>query len=417
MHTPPAPQAPWRFGLRLQLSLALALLGIVCIAGVAVGLATLVSLRDEARVAVMVSEARRAAADRVALATLLCRRYEKDILLTLDQPTARTAYFGQWQEAYGDLRGAIDAYAALATTAEEREQAADWQTNAGTYFAAITDVERAMAGGAVTTPQAANTALEPFKEPIRLLTDSAMAVAERERGQLQTTNAALLDSTAAAVQLLGGISLVVVLFTAAWSLWFPRRLLRPIHQLRAATQRFAQGEVGARAGLQRRDELGELGASFDRMVGQIQVQLAELDQRALVEEQNKQLRSLLDLVRDLETPAIPLLDGVLLVPIVGNLDTRRTSLLQERVLDAIFRQRARAVLLDLTGVAVIDTQVAQAIQQLVAAIKLLGTQTIVTGISPQVAQTVSQLGLGFEDVQVAGRVQDGVAAILQITPG
>jgi anti-anti-sigma regulatory factor len=104
---------------------------------------------------------------------------------------------------------------------------------------------------------------------------------------------------------------------------------------------------------------------------------------------------------------------VLLVPLVGHLDTRRVDLLQERVIEAVYTQHTQTVILDLTGVAVIDTEVAHAIKQFIAAIQLLGARTIVSGINAQVAQTVSHLGVRFEGVQLAARVQEAIAAVIQ----
>lgn len=111
----------------------------------------------------------------------------------------------------------------------------------------------------------------------------------------------------------------------------------------------------------------------------------------MIREQNEQLRALLELVRDLEIPAIPLLDGVLLVPVVGRLDTRRVSLLQERVIETVYTQRAHTVILDLTGITMVDTSVAQAVEQFIATL----------------------LGVSFNGVQIASRVQEGIAAVLQ----
>ena len=105
---------------------------------------------------------------------------------------------------------------------------------------------------------------------------------------------------------------------------------------------------------------------------------------------------------------------IAIVPVVGHLDTRRVTLLQQRVIEAVHTQRAQVVILDLTGITMVDTKVAHAIQQFVMAVQLLGARTIVTGISAQVAQTVTHMGVGFERVQIAARVQEGIAAVLPV---
>ncbi len=143
------------------------------------------------------------------------------------------------------------------------------------------------------------------------------------------------------------------------------------------------------------------------------------EQQALLEDANAELRSanqqqaaLIELVRDLETPAIPLLEGVLALPLIGHIDTRRANILTETTLQAVHRERARVVLIDITGVSVVDTAVAQRIEQLAQAIRLLGARVILTGMRAEVAQTIAAQGLDFSAVETAGRLQDGVARVI-----
>ncbi|HEY1011775.1 MAG TPA: STAS domain-containing protein, partial [Herpetosiphonaceae bacterium] len=127
---------------------------------------------------------------------------------------------------------------------------------------------------------------------------------------------------------------------------------------------------------------------------------------------NDQLEALVSLVRQLETPVIPLLDGVLVAPLVGNLDSRRIDEVAAAVLGQVHQQRAQTVIIDITGIPVMDTQSVQALNQLAQAVRLLGAEVILTGINAEVAQTVSQLGLRLPNIHTAGRLQDGVAAVL-----
>jgi anti-anti-sigma regulatory factor/HAMP domain-containing protein len=403
----------WHPSLRLQLMLASGLLCTILAGVLALALIGLVRLRTETQQAIAVAGAKSQIANEVAIATLLCRRYEKDVFLNLDVPTTRATYLTQWKAAYQTLQQTIDHYATLASTDEERQQVELWRRESRTYQGAVLNTEHAIAVGQITTPQAANAALTPFKDSIRTLTESAREWAQRDSVILQQTNTRLTTISDQFFQLLVGMGLVALLFALGWSILFPIRLLRPIHSLQRVTQRLAQGELTARADLGSADELGALADSFNQMAQRIHQQIAELDQSAVVREQNEQLRALLDLVRDLEIPAIPLLNGVLLVPLVGHLDTRRVDLLQERVVEAVYTQHTQTVILDLTGVAVIDTKVAHAIEQFVAAVQLLGARTIVTGINAHVSQTVTHLGVRFERVQIAARVQEAIAAVLQ----
>jgi anti-anti-sigma regulatory factor/HAMP domain-containing protein len=412
MRSPIPSSRYWRPGLRLQLILAFGLLFAMLAGALAVAIGGLIYLRTGTQSAITIAGAKSRVAGEVAIATLLCRRYEKDIFLNLDSPDTRSIFLTQWQAAYTDLQRSIDQYANLANTDADRQQAAMWRQESSAYQSAILDTDQAIAAGRLTTPQAANAALALFQGSIRTLTDSAQAVAQRENTTLQRTNAVLATTSDQILYLIVGVCLIALVLALVWCILFPIRLLRPIQHLRVVTQRLAQGELTARAELVRADELGALADSFNQMAARIRQQMTELDQSAVVQGQNEQLRALLALVQDLETPAIPLLDEVLLVPLLGHLDTRRARLLQQRILEAVYAQHAQMVILDMTGLPMIDIAVAHHIQQLATAIQLLGAQTMVTGIRAPVAETLSQLGTLFEKIHVAGRLQEGLAAVL-----
>jgi nitrogen fixation/metabolism regulation signal transduction histidine kinase len=291
----------WHPSLRLQLMLASGLLCAILVGVLALALIGLVRPRTETQQAIAIAGTKSQFANEVAIATLLCRRYEKDIFLNLDLPSTRTTYLNQWQAAYQTLQQAIDQYATLASTDEERQQVEVWRRESKAYQGALLDIEHTITSGGVTTPQAANAALTPFKDSIRTLTESAREWAHRDSVILQQTNTRLTTISDQFFQLLIGMGLVALLFALGWSILFPIRLLRPIHSLQRVTQRLAQGDLTARADLTRTDELGALADSFNHMAQRIHLQIAELDQSAVIREQNEQLHAFLDLVRDLES--------------------------------------------------------------------------------------------------------------------
>jgi len=138
-----------------------------------------------------------------------------------------------------------------------------------------------------------------------------------------------------------------------------------------------------------------------------EAQAHELAQKAHeLEAQNAQQRRLLDLVNTLETPAVSLAEGVLLAPVVGHLDSRRASDLTKRLLDEVSTQRARMVILDIAGVPTVDTAVAQSILRAIQAVRLLGCEVTVTGISASVAATMTQLGINMGGVKTARTPQE-----------
>jgi anti-anti-sigma regulatory factor len=141
---------------------------------------------------------------------------------------------------------------------------------------------------------------------------------------------------------------------------------------------------------------------------------AEAD-RAFAEQQSRELaqrnaeqQRLIELVATLETPTIAVADGVLLAPLVGALDSRRAQAFIGRLLQAVSEQRARQVILDITGVTAVDTQVAHALLQTAQALGLLGCQVTITGVSAMVATTLTELGVDLEGVTTARSPQEAL---------
>lgn len=114
-------------------------------------------------------------------------------------------------------------------------------------------------------------------------------------------------------------------------------------------------------------------------------------------------------IRELSTPLIPLTDQVILMPLIGNVDTQRAQQVMETLLDGISSYRAKTVILDITGVAVVDTQVAQALIRSAQAVRLLGARVVLTGIGPTMAQTLVHLGVDLSSIVTQGSLQSGIA--------
>ncbi len=131
-------------------------------------------------------------------------------------------------------------------------------------------------------------------------------------------------------------------------------------------------------------------------------QAAELARR------NAEQQRLLELVAILETPTIRLADGILLAPLVGALDERRAQTLTTRLLHDVNAQRARRVILDISGVATVDDQVARGLVNTTHALELLGCQVRLTGVSAGVALTLTHLGVTLEGVTIARSPQEAL---------
>jgi anti-anti-sigma regulatory factor len=132
------------------------------------------------------------------------------------------------------------------------------------------------------------------------------------------------------------------------------------------------------------------------------------EQTQTLQTQNEQQRQLLDLVTTLEVPAVTLASGVLLTPVVGALDSRRAQALTNRLLEAVSEQHARLVVLDIAGMTTIDTAVAKALIDAVQAVRLLGCDVVISGISAAVATTLTHLNISLGSIKSARSPQDAL---------
>jgi PAS domain S-box-containing protein len=114
-------------------------------------------------------------------------------------------------------------------------------------------------------------------------------------------------------------------------------------------------------------------------------------------------------LRELSTPLVPIADGVIAMPLVGAIDTRRAHQIMEALLEGISEQQAETAILDITGVKVVDTQVASALLRAAQAARLLGTRVVLTGIGAEVAQALVHLGADMQGIVTLSNLQSGIA--------
>ncbi|MFL5801698.1 MAG: PAS domain S-box protein [Roseiflexaceae bacterium] len=128
--------------------------------------------------------------------------------------------------------------------------------------------------------------------------------------------------------------------------------------------------------------------------------------------QEETIRAQAHMLAELSTPLIPISDAVMVMPLIGGLDARRVQQVLETLLQGISVTGAAIVILDITGVPVVDTQVANALIQAAQAAKLLGAQAVLTGIRPEVAQTLIGLGVQMGGITTYSTLQSGISAML-----
>ncbi|MFC7529374.1 STAS domain-containing protein [Actinoplanes sp. GCM10030250] len=126
---------------------------------------------------------------------------------------------------------------------------------------------------------------------------------------------------------------------------------------------------------------------------------------ALIADQAEQLL-------ELSTPVVKLWDGVVAVPLVGTLDSARAQVVMERLLQTLVDTGSPYAIIDITGVPAVDTQVAQHILKTVVAARLMGADCIISGIRPQIAQTIVALGIEFGDIATKASLADALRYVL-----
>ncbi len=118
---------------------------------------------------------------------------------------------------------------------------------------------------------------------------------------------------------------------------------------------------------------------------------------------------------ELSTPVVKLWEGVVAVPLVGTLDSARAQVVMERLLQTLVDTGSPYAIIDITGVPAVDTQVAQHILKTVVAARLMGADCIISGIRPQIAQTIVALGIEFGDIATKASLADALRHVLKLT--
>jgi rsbT co-antagonist protein RsbR len=116
---------------------------------------------------------------------------------------------------------------------------------------------------------------------------------------------------------------------------------------------------------------------------------------------------------ELSTPVVKLWEGVLALPLIGTLDSARTQVVMESLLESIVQTNSQVAIIDITGVPTVDTVVAQHLLKTVTAARLMGADCIISGVRPQIAQTIVHLGINLEDVITKAKLSDAFALALQ----
>jgi rsbT co-antagonist protein RsbR len=120
-------------------------------------------------------------------------------------------------------------------------------------------------------------------------------------------------------------------------------------------------------------------------------------------------------LQELAAPLIPVFDKISVMPLVGTIDTERARQIMENLLQGVVKHRAEVVLIDITGVPVVDTMVAHHIIQAAEAVRLVGAKCLLVGIRPEIAQTIVNLGINLDQIITKNSLKKGIETALEMT--
>jgi rsbT co-antagonist protein RsbR len=149
-------------------------------------------------------------------------------------------------------------------------------------------------------------------------------------------------------------------------------------------------------------ELAAARAQNERYIAELEQSKREL-QEQLTTIARQQLA-----IHELSTPIVEVWEDILLLPVIGTLDTQRAQEMTEKLLDRVKQSRSRCIIIDITGVELVDTTTANAVLKMTRAARLLGAICVLTGIRPEIARTMIQLGVELEGLRTLRTLKDGL---------
>ncbi len=190
---------------------------------------------------------------------------------------------------------------------------------------------------------------------------------------------------------------VLTLVSLGVASYFSRDITRPLEMLARSASNLAGGDLDTAIKTKSQDEIGHLSTNFESM----RVALKEL-----VDRQSREIDAL-------ATPLIPLQKGIVVMPLVGEIDSHRVQRLRGDLVEGLHESEAKAVIIDLTGVPRLETVAIEALLRMAKAAQLMGVCSIITGIKPQIAENLAERDIRLDGVATKQSLQDGIEFALQ----
>ena len=178
----------------------------------------------------------------------------------------------------------------------------------------------------------------------------------------------------------------------------------------------AAGDLEARIQTETEDDFSGIEAAIDLLINDLTEELRQREkiQKELesklskIQEQQKTILQQQEDLLELSSPVSKVWDNILILPVIGTLDSQRTQVMMENLLQKIVDTGCTISILDITGVPTVDTQVANHLLKTVTAARLLGAECIISGISPAIAQTIVHLGIDLSTIRTKATLQDAM---------
>jgi len=306
----------------------------------------------------------------------------------------------------------MQAYARGGRTPEEQAALQEWQAVYTKYvqarprwFQLISEgkTEEAAAWRAQTTTPYGRDTVAAFERLIAL----QRTAATQKRAEATLT-------AAATINLLLGVLGGALLLGLGLAIGLPRGIARSLGAITQVARAVTGGNLDAMAPVTSHDELGLLATAFNQMTVNLRQRIAA-EQTAHAERlrlQQEIIRGQEANLRELSTPLIPLTPQVLLLPLIGSIDSPRAAHILQTLLDGVARHHAHTVLLDLSGVRVVDAEVAQALVQTAQAVRLLGAQVALVGIRAEVAQEIIASRVAIGELPIYATLETAITTLI-----
>lgn len=252
---------------------------------------------------------------------------------------------------------------------------------------------------------------------------------------VELPQAEAIEPTLAALGWSGLALLGTALLTTVAGFSLSGHIVKPVETLAHATGAVSTGDLEQQVAVTRNDELGMLQHNFNEMIAslrqqqadianrnqQIEQSSAELAERSQqIESRNQELQaslatqqSLLGTINRLAAPMLPVLTGAVVLPLIGQVDTHRATQIMETLLDGVEQRRARIAILDVTGLAQVNDQVINLLLEAAQAVRLLGAEVMLVGVSPMIAELIVRQDVDLRQLATYPDLESAVRAAIE----